>query len=532
MKPHPFQLHLRYFWYIVLLMPVLIFRDYTPANELKYISIALESLQNNTWFTFYNHGEIYADKPPLFLWLIKISYYLTNNFAMYIMGLFSLLPAIGVIAIMDKWVKSENIILNPLVSNGMLLTTVMFLVSALEVRMDMLMLFFIVLSLYTFYRIYKKQNRPIEKYLLPVYIFLALFTKGPVGLFAPVGSIVIFLLIKKEIRTIGHYLGWREWLIIAGLCTIWFIGVYIEGGVAYLDDLVFRQTVGRGFNSFHHKGPVWYYFPRMLWSFAPWSILLIIVYAKSIYRKYFKTDLQKFFLVIIAFNLILLSLISSKLDIYLLPIYPFVIYLGCILLEEKLKDNKVVRISLYIPAVLLAVVSLTALIFNNKILSFLTDITYSLGWIPYLAVLVLLCGSIIVIIMLVRKNTNNAIISLSASLICTMIIGAFSLPQMNQYIGYKDIAELATDYKKYNATLHYSSYKSKSLQNIDVYLNDSISRINTPAEIDSLNQLKFTTIIFVANKDISKNEELEKCLSKYPCGRNNSGYSWYLINYK
>ncbi|MDD2251218.1 MAG: glycosyl transferase, partial [Candidatus Cloacimonetes bacterium] len=79
----------RYLYYLLLLIPAFIFRDFTPANELKYISIADEALQSGTWFTFYNHGEIYADKPPLFFWLIMLSKLITGGYHMWLIGLFS-----------------------------------------------------------------------------------------------------------------------------------------------------------------------------------------------------------------------------------------------------------------------------------------------------------------------------------------------------------------------------------------------------------------------------------------------------------
>lgn len=40
-------------------------RDYTPNNELRYLSIIDEALRNGNFFTFTLDGEIYADKPPL-----------------------------------------------------------------------------------------------------------------------------------------------------------------------------------------------------------------------------------------------------------------------------------------------------------------------------------------------------------------------------------------------------------------------------------------------------------------------------------
>ena len=64
---------------VVALLPVLILRDYTPDNELRYLSIVDEAMENGTFFTFYNQGEIYADKPPLYFWLIMLGKYLADT---------------------------------------------------------------------------------------------------------------------------------------------------------------------------------------------------------------------------------------------------------------------------------------------------------------------------------------------------------------------------------------------------------------------------------------------------------------------
>ena len=55
---------------IICLMPILTKRDFTPMNELRYLSIADETIENDHIFILTNHGEPYADKPPLYIWLI------------------------------------------------------------------------------------------------------------------------------------------------------------------------------------------------------------------------------------------------------------------------------------------------------------------------------------------------------------------------------------------------------------------------------------------------------------------------------
>ena len=167
--------------------------------------------------------------------------------------------------------------------------------------MDMLMTMFIVLALYSFWKLYEGTGVKRHEILLPVWIFLALFTKGPVGLLMPPVSIVCFLLVKQKGRDIGKYLGWKTWGIIAALCLVWFTGVYFDGGMEYLNNLLFHQTFGRAVNSFHHKAPFWYYLVAIWYIVAPYMFLLIGAVAASLvrFRKEEREDRETFFLVTI-----------------------------------------------------------------------------------------------------------------------------------------------------------------------------------------------------------------------------------------
>ena len=71
------------------LLPILLFRDYTPDNELRYLSIADEALRNGTFFTFTNHGIPYADKPPLYFWLIMFGKFLFGKHYMLFLSAIS-----------------------------------------------------------------------------------------------------------------------------------------------------------------------------------------------------------------------------------------------------------------------------------------------------------------------------------------------------------------------------------------------------------------------------------------------------------
>lgn len=94
--------HLFLVW-LVALLPILLLRDFTPSNELRYLNIVDEALQNGNIFTFTNQGEMYADKPPLHFWLMMAGKQLLGAHRMWYYALLSIIPAIVIIATMTRW---------------------------------------------------------------------------------------------------------------------------------------------------------------------------------------------------------------------------------------------------------------------------------------------------------------------------------------------------------------------------------------------------------------------------------------------
>ena len=65
----------------ICLIPVMAMKDISPSNELRYLSIADEAIENGSAFAFSNHGEPYADKPPLYFWLLMLSRLVSRPFS-------------------------------------------------------------------------------------------------------------------------------------------------------------------------------------------------------------------------------------------------------------------------------------------------------------------------------------------------------------------------------------------------------------------------------------------------------------------
>ena len=127
------------------------------------------------------------------------------------------------------------------------------------------------------------------------------------------------------------------------LCGIWWGCAWLEGGRDYLDNLLVHQTLGRAVDAFHHKRPVYWYLYVIWYAMGPWSLLTIPVGAWAAVKGWLKDaslTLARFFLVISATFFVVMSLMSAKLQIYLLPLFGFVNH-ACfmVLAARKEKDN-------------------------------------------------------------------------------------------------------------------------------------------------------------------------------------------------
>lgn len=435
----------------VCLLPMMAMRDFTPSNELRYLSIADEAIANGHLFAFYNHGIPYADKPPLYFWIVMLCRLLFGHHSCLALSMFSLIPAFAIVGIMDRWVMKGKSAMNRMSVAGMTLTCVMFLGTMVVLRMDMLMCLFIVLALWTFYRMYTGEgSRRQDSLTLPLWIFLALFTKGPVGLLMPPLAIAVFLAVKRDWKGFRKYLGLKTWGIIAALSAVWLTCVWLEGGLEYINNLLFKQTVGRAVNAFTHARPFWFYLVTILWCLAPYTLLLIGSFMASLLpvRKAGaekSSDLEILFLCTIISTAAMLSSFSSKLPIYLVPVLPFCVYLFPTVLD-RIGERGWMRWSVGIFQILLLCAGIATLLFLSGSVTIpaaacLLDEYSFVREAPVVnaVILLTLANAMGTWFLIKRKSVNIPALLLSAGLFLAAFSASAVLRDLNPYIGYGSI---------------------------------------------------------------------------------------------
>ena len=463
---------------ILALLPVMILRDFTPANELRYLSIADEALRNHTFFAFTNHGVAYADKPPFYLWLVMLLRSVLGSHEMWALSLLSLIPAGVIVHVMDRWTAAELGETGRPVARTLLITTGLFLGAALTVRMDMLMCMFIVLAMRAFWHIYEgDRNIRQQRWLFAVYTFMALFTKGPLGVLFPLCTSAVFLLCMRKPRQLADIFGWRTWAVLVGGCAVWWGLTYAEGGSEYLHNLLFHQTMDRAVNAFHHSRPFHFYLVCLWYCLAPWSIYAVASLAMSLRRNRYRSPLYTYFLVSGITILVILSCISSKLQVYMLPAVPFLMYAAALNFKEDASCSWC-KVCIGIPAFIF-VLAMPALIVYAEI-SGNTSIPLSV----YVAAALLVAGGAGSLRILFSRKFKGRIPQASRSiclmggfLFCAVFAGSFALLDLGGDLGYRELSRKVIEVSKQSGISRTTSWKLKNAPDMDVYLHQDVAEL-------------------------------------------------------
>ena len=512
--------------FLIALGPLMAQRDFTPSNELRYLNIADEALQGGNLFAFTNQGEPYADKPPLYIWMIMLCKLIFGRHSMFALSLFSFIPAFGIIWIMDRWLRETRpsvTVRDRAAAALMLGSSALFLGMSVFLRMDMLLCFFITASLYVFHRRYRGLGNPsAQDILLPVFIFLALFTKGPVGLMVPPLAIIVYLAVERRIREAGKYIGWKTWGIIAGLSALWFTGVWFDGGKDYLNNLLFHQTVDRAVNAFHHKEPFWYYAVAIWYIMAPYSLMTVPVsFAGSFGKRQDSTE--KLFSSVFIPTFILLSLFSSKLAIYLAPVIPFMTYFTFMKASDT-GSRKWFNVSLAIPEAILALAGIAVvagLSIGNRMPA-IGDIADTYPFISspfiYAGAIILAVGFVTAILTLfLRKSWKNSIIVSAATMLAFVFSVSFEMKQANDFIGFGNLSDDLIEWsgntgmeKISDRTDIYTMFIYRP-ENMSVYLGCPVKNYGEDSE-RFISEAPSTGYLIIMTEDLSGSEDLFRFL--------------------
>ncbi len=321
--------------FFILLFALVLFvssslRDLWNPDEPRFAQVSREMIQTGNYWVPHLNGEIYTDKPPLYCWItVAVAKSFFNGEVNAFASRFpSTVSAVAILILIFWMGKRMYGPLGGFLSVLVLATTYRFWWQAAWGQLDMLLTFFIVAALASFWKVYSSfKTYPLwQRGLLWALFYVSLvggfLTKGPIGILFPCGIIFFFLVWEKQL---GFLL--RMWIpmgivLIATLAGIWIWGAYERAGWDYLYQHYVYHNFTRYTDPAGHIRPFYYYFLHFPVDSLPW--FLFLPFAIYFYRKnrLILASSHRFLLVWFVLIFLFFSLSDSKRNLYLLPLYP------------------------------------------------------------------------------------------------------------------------------------------------------------------------------------------------------------------
>ena len=309
-------------------------RDPWPSDEPRFALVARQMLESGQWLFPHRGIELYADKPPLFMWLQACADWLTHGWRGWFL-LPSLLSGIGTLALvydLGRRLWSHRAGLYAAIA---LLFAFQFMYQMKRAQIDPLVTFWITLANWGLL-LHFLRGPNWRAYALGCFAAgLGVITKG-------VGFLALLMFVPyawaswrtpERVATPGWHNPRWLWAIPAFLLPILTWGIpmlavaYGRGTpeyIAYVNNLLFHQTAGRVTGSWSHPQPPWYFIAIILFDWFPLSLL----YFGAVPRwwKALRAGETRVMLPLVWAVLVVLffSLQTGKRDVYIMPVAPMV----------------------------------------------------------------------------------------------------------------------------------------------------------------------------------------------------------------
>ncbi len=397
-------------------------RDPWPADEPRFALIAKEMVESGQWLFPMRGGEIYPDKPPLFMWGIAIGYLLTGSIkvAFLLPSLLAGLLTIALVWDLGRRLWSAQV---GFMAGLLLLFTVQFTLQAKTAQIDALVTFFITLGVYGFVRFLLCGGGWRWYWLGWFAAGLGVITKG-VGVLALLVLLPALWTHRAQIRAaplsawLKALLGPLAMALAMGLWLVPMLEAVTRSGdpllLAYRDNILLRQTVTRYTSAWHHVKPFWYYITSVIPPFwLPLSLLLpwlVVAWRKAIQGQDRRIILLLGYLVLV---ILFFSASPGKRGVYVTPGTPALALLTAPFVAELLARAWPARLLGGLGWLLgiVCVGAAGALAFSARLASRLGDLGPA-PWLPLLA----MGGALLLVNALLRRAPLSAIL-------CSLAVG-------------------------------------------------------------------------------------------------------------
>ena len=322
-------------WLLLLALAALIFlprlgsREFWSPDEPRFALIAQETLEGGNLLVPRFHGEVYSNKPPLYLWLVGIfslPWGRVTEWSARLPSALGAICAVQVTYLLGRRLLGERA---AWIGAGVLLTCGHFYMRGRWASTDMTLSFFFLLSIYFLARAVNPGTghglRTGAGRWFFVACALATLTKGPVGLVLPVGILVLTLAAERRFPDLLRFPWVTGFAVYFLIVAPWYVlyGLQVGGDKFFI--LTISENISRYLNAWNDVKPFYWYLARFPLSFLPWSLFLPgLVVALIRRRRGEEAAPLRFLLIWFLLVFLFFSISSGKRTVYLLPIFPAV----------------------------------------------------------------------------------------------------------------------------------------------------------------------------------------------------------------
>ena len=336
-------------------------------DEVRFAGVALEMLQTGQWWVPHRAGEIYADKPPIFFWVMAVAIKAIGSVRWSFM-LPTMLASFGaLLLIYDLGTRLWNRRVG-FTAAVLLLCCYQFWRLATYAHIDGFLIGWTTLALYGFVRHMLSGNDRGWFYLAFAALAAGILSKG-VG-FLPILIAMPFAIARWRGAALAR-ISARQWLagvgVLVALLLCWLVPLLsLAHGNAeireYLEEILLRQTAQRYSAAWQHREPFWFFFAQIPKYWAPLSLLL--PWLLPIWWRKLRRNESRYMLLLgwAALVLLFFSLSTGKRELYMLPALPAVALAAAAPLQLLLRRRWLQRAIAGTAIALIVVTSLAGLI--------------------------------------------------------------------------------------------------------------------------------------------------------------------------
>ncbi|RLD99312.1 MAG: hypothetical protein DRI92_02495 [Aquificota bacterium] len=294
--------------------------SFWDPDEARYAECARNAIKHGHWIIPYYNGHPRIVKPPLMVWLVSISSLVVGKgeVSELTSRLPSLLAGVGTVVVTFllalSMLTSETL---AFLAAFILSTTFLFYKQARFAITDMVLLSFITLACYAFYKAITKEQR-VYVWLMYTALALATMDKGPaVGLVLPGLIFLVYLWSQGSLEKLKFLFYPPAILLYLVIVLPWPLLL----GKKYLKKFLWENNILRFAGNPSWRTPFWFYMVNFPTHFTPWMAFLPMV---AVAMKKAREDLGEIALPLawFAVTFVIFSVSDTKRSSYILPLYP------------------------------------------------------------------------------------------------------------------------------------------------------------------------------------------------------------------